>query len=713
MEMMKSSNELGQKRFETDDLTDEARSRLKWRLGILISVGILSMIIGIVLIVTPAGEALGNINNAIPELLVRNLQITFTFIAGIITVLVGIAGSGKIIKVTIYEKGLIFRCLNNITRTIMFDDIQRITYGSGKIKVFCTTSRYALYIFKGKYILNIEKLYEQLEIALNLHQDMKNSTNHVKVHRAETVVRKLKIGERMRYSIVVSIYFYAATALSLLIVTNFNPSIGILLLPFFVIVPYLGLKFFRIKRPVNDAGAEFYMFLWSLVVIAIANFNTHTYIPGNRFLNLLLAALPVIVLGLILGLAVYMNVTKMSVAEVFTVLAPYFGRLLSKKARLRWKEFLKIMSILQMDCDPQKFMTEANEFLLRNDLLFQERFFLQHNIAYAHGVMGDYDEAIRLTEEFIQIFGTHKRLKLYLKQAYLYDLLVQWLLRKGEAREAQEFARLRDAHADKITDDFFPPSQGYFAIIEGSFEKALKFYEQRRNMYKEKNVIMTRLFDVTDQFEMALIYEKLGELEKQKEALLFVVQYGRDIKVAQIAREKLADMEIEVPSVETVAAVMESPVIQRPKAKLRNILSFSLMLLVIAGFWIFTMRVPQSTTEPPDPPTTHVPELPEIVFTPTHTLTIERHMGISEEAFRYAIEEDADIEYAAVNAVIEDLLIGLYEYAGIEFITNDTFLFTETGFEMAFLVYETKLDETHEDFMRIIIDVIFVWETED
>jgi len=577
---MKANRDLGDKKFESNDLTEWARGHLLPMQAVLTLVGIGMMGVAVFFLVINHQD--GTLDGIITGIYLLVL------VTGLFILLIAIASSGKIVRVAVHEWGLKFWCANGITNVIAFDDILRISRTPGKISVFLPASpNHANYHFKEKYVTDLTELYEALTTAFEAHEKVKNPVvaPPSDIQNNDQRFRPLSLKNRMKSSVIFSTYLYIALMLAVLISNGFEFTSGTLKIPFYAVIGYLLAKFLYKKRPVNDAGAEVYTLFLSILVISVASFTTDYHTFGNRAFNLILIIFTLIFLGILWWIGVSVIKHQKELSTVLKTLGTHFGYLFSKSKRLRNKEYQRIVKVLQMDCEPERFITEATHFLSRQDVPVDERAFLQMQISYARGVMGDYDMAIQLLQEVVPRVEVDPKAFGYFGKGYLYDTMVRWAFKKGDREVAEIYQELREKHRHDIHDELFPHSQSYEAIINGQFDDAFAYYARRHQVHQERNQIMTTLAKVDEQFEMALIYEQTGEVEKQKNCLQYVVKNGRSSEMAEVARRTLVAMGKEIETIEAVADV-----VQKPVPKKGNVLPFIIMLIIAIGLWIFVSR---------------------------------------------------------------------------------------------------------------------------
>lgn len=567
---------LGEKRFESNDSTKQVRRKLLPIQLVLVVLGCGMVGVGFFF------QVLNLYQNEVLDGIYA-----LVLIFGIIPISVAIALSGKIVRVAVYELGFKYWCANGYSRSIGFDDVLRMTLNPDRISIFVPTiPNHASYKFNRKYVTDLNELYEALTVAFEGYLKERGVSLPVQANTDNVENdQPLSIKERMRNSVIFSTYLFTALLTAVFISNGFTFTGAVIRVPLYAVIGYLVAKIIRRKGTVNDINTEVLTLLFSVLVLAIASFTTGYHTFGNRALNLILILLVLIFLGILwwLGVGVIKHNNDLSV--MLKALGTYVGVLFSKKKRQRNKEYQRIWKLLLMECEPAQFITEASRFLAREDVKTEERAFLQHQISYAHGTMGNYEVAFRMLEEMVLRFEVEPEAFERYRKGHFYDQLLKWALTMGDKERVEIYRESCEKHRDGIDDELFPYSQSYEAIAGGHFDEALAYFEKRREVYQEKNLLMTTLSEVEEQFERGLIHEEMGELEKQKSSLQFVARNGGSTKMAAVAREKLVAMGVEME-----AETRVTDAAGQPAPKKGALLLYVIVLLVAIGLWIFLSR---------------------------------------------------------------------------------------------------------------------------
>ena len=587
---MYTDQQLGKELYQTNDVSDWVKDHVKPMQGALIIIGAALMGVGIFFILT-------NLQNS----MVIGFSL-LSVVAGLFIVLSAYASSGRIIRVAVYERGLRFWCVNGITNTISYAEIQRITHTPNKISIFMPARpNQASYYFKAKYVTDLPELYGFLTHAFEAYKHAPTvaeiPADHLKDPHTRAITGPvtpkyppLNIKKRMRYSFVFGTYFYVVMIMSLMISGRFNetPISAILRTWYIVFIPiavYLMVKFFHKKRAMTHVSIEaisLILFLITTLAVIIAN----TQGLGRNLLQYGLVILIMIIFGIIWWGAHSIIVHKNSLSFVVKTLTTYTGILLIKRKRLRNREFQRITNVLYMDCEPAQFIAQANHFLTRPDVPEFERIALQNQISYAHGTLGEYDQAISKLQQQIQELTVESAAFVGLKKGYLYDTLIKWTLRKDENHDITHLKNMCKKLQADLKDELFPYSQSLEAFINGEFSEVLAIFEKRHQVSQEKNLNLTNLGKVEEYFDKAHVYEQIGELGQLKSALKQVVALGGSTIFATQAREKLAELGENVEEVQTELAKNE-----QPEPKKVSIAPLIIILLIVMGLWFFIRNI--------------------------------------------------------------------------------------------------------------------------
>lgn len=189
------------------------------------------------------------------------------------------------------------------------------------------------------------------------------------------------------------------------------------------------------------------------------------------------------------------------------------------------------------NCDPSGFIRESGALFNKYANKKTTISLLNNNLAIAYFDNGESDKAIEIL----------KSIPLNETKVTLENIVVHYNL--GSITLKAEQAEVAMLHYEKIKsyrsftnkkrilsliDNTISRLDADFAIEQGHYEQALGFYQTRFQK------ATTQSEKVHSKFQMARIYEKTGETDKQRQCLEYVSNNGKHIYIANIARNKLS-----------------------------------------------------------------------------------------------------------------------------------------------------------------------------
>jgi len=247
---------------------------------------------------------------------------------------------------------------------------------------------------------------------------------------------------------------------------------------------------------------------------------------------------------LIFGVTVPSLLVTVIAAACLTTAAFYLIRCVEK---LRPRDMLaahtEIQATFDEDCDPIRYIKEMTALLDRPIKNKDHHMGFVTNLALGYIHNGEANQGIRLVEDLLKYHDKYQ----YdvLTSASVNLVLCLGHLSIGDLDSAKKhYQKMRldcdRAKADKLEDAaisieaFLRTLDARFSFEEGRYEEALQYFE---SLFDEPSA--DKLGTALVRFRLALIYEKLGNAEKEKEHLEYVVENGNLLHVACLAREKL------------------------------------------------------------------------------------------------------------------------------------------------------------------------------
>jgi len=227
------------------------------------------------------------------------------------------------------------------------------------------------------------------------------------------------------------------------------------------------------------------------------------------------------------------------------------GPLSLLRHRKQLKRFNEIIGILSEN-DPERFLREMDAFAAKEKLPKGMERLASDNRAVAYLHRGEWSRAIeiwvRAAADEKEARDNHKIHNNVAKATIHYNLAFAYL-ESGQVTGAEKHYAvvkgMQDAkYSGKALKAWIPKGisalDAKFLLAEGQYEAAREAYERMLEGSERPQG------DVDSQFGLALIYEALGDTEKQKAHLEQVVAHGNKHDKARIAREKLAEMDGDV-----------------------------------------------------------------------------------------------------------------------------------------------------------------------
>jgi len=215
-------------------------------------------------------------------------------------------------------------------------------------------------------------------------------------------------------------------------------------------------------------------------------------------------------------------------------------------------EGTKIQTILDEDCDPIRYIKEVTEFqnkqIENKDINMMN---LVDNLAMGYIYNGEANRAIHLLEDLLKRDTNEYDViisasaKMTLCAAYLWegdlDAAKKYYEKMELDRDRAKLDKLEDAVIS--IEAFLRALDARISYEEGRYEESLRFFERLLDELSNKSgTVMVH-------FRLALIYEKLGNTEKEKEHLEYVSENGNLLYVARLAREKLGLPPLPLPEI--------------------------------------------------------------------------------------------------------------------------------------------------------------------
>ena len=213
---------------------------------------------------------------------------------------------------------------------------------------------------------------------------------------------------------------------------------------------------------------------------------------------------------------------------------------LSRKKRRAYEELIATLGAY----DPDRFLQAMDVFLKEQKL--PKGFYRQasDSRAVAYLQKGEMGRAIDIWKQAAA--DEQKMRDMYkihddgLRVVTHYNLCFAYL-ENGQAGKARESYRiLKEMGASKMWEAHLPAVlsalDAKFFLVEGKYEEARDAYEELLRRSDNPAQLLHEYYDI------ALIYEALGDVKKQKECLEQVVKHGNKHYKAAKARGKLADM---------------------------------------------------------------------------------------------------------------------------------------------------------------------------
>ena len=232
-----------------------------------------------------------------------------------------------------------------------------------------------------------------------------------------------------------------------------------------------------------------------------------------------------------------------AVALVLIFIAIKFIRALRQPANFR--------NILYDECDPIRFIEKANEdvnrlvaeyAVKRNSIMAKSNALrlAKNNLGTGHYANGDFDKAIKVLED---IKLNERNVNDFVFNTIVHSNMCSINLQQGnigkalkhyEAIKAYLASFTKETQNKKWLEFAIEDLDAAFDLANGRYEKALKFYKSHSQLSSE-----TKYGRVHANFNLAMAYEGVGDIEKQKEHYTYVAEHGNLLYIAKIAKEKL------------------------------------------------------------------------------------------------------------------------------------------------------------------------------
>jgi tetratricopeptide (TPR) repeat protein len=238
-----------------------------------------------------------------------------------------------------------------------------------------------------------------------------------------------------------------------------------------------------------------------------------------------------IIIGIILG-AVF-SVTEIDI--VFGMVVTFFGIVIIEIAIIAYS-VTKSRGLVRYisDCEPDEYLRQSAPYFkkfAKNKELMPE---LALNTAVAYYCKGELEKSIEMLKN---ITSKNKYVRFFIS----YNLSV--IIRENGDAAAAEFyyKQTRENLSFKKSRAEVKIIDHYMSLLDSLFDddthRALRFFSQR---FEDAPDLYQK---VSLKYESALLYEKLNDLQNQRECLQYVAEQGKEIHIVKLAREKLADYE--------------------------------------------------------------------------------------------------------------------------------------------------------------------------
>ena len=206
--------------------------------------------------------------------------------------------------------------------------------------------------------------------------------------------------------------------------------------------------------------------------------------------------------------------------------------------------YIQYVDILNEECNPQKFLQRWEPLLKKGRKNSPAKMAIVTTYAVGLHAAGHTADAIRLTEDLL-VFPFKKRFAINKTVLYL-NLCTYY------ARDAYDLAKAKEmlqCGKDILLQNQTAPTysnyrthlhnaENVIAFYEGEYTATLNYYTTSLSLAK------TAYEKVSTHYTLSRIYEKLENIEKQKEHLEFVTQHGNTLQIVCEARDKLSALSI-------------------------------------------------------------------------------------------------------------------------------------------------------------------------
>ena len=223
--------------------------------------------------------------------------------------------------------------------------------------------------------------------------------------------------------------------------------------------------------------------------------------------------------------------------------------IISKCSKLQKKldnEITKIYSILLDELDPKRAIAALKGVIEKEDLPKGYVTSLEYYIAISFAFAGDFEQSRVILENLLVRFPKWSISYFQKKRRGFYAIIHKNLagihLEKGNLKNAKLHDQLmKNFKPRKVEQKSF---EYHLLHLECAFKFSDGKYEECLEMLESLQVgAQIKLDEVSINYRLSNIYEKLGNVPKQKELLQSVADSGHKLHIGEIAREKLAVLE--------------------------------------------------------------------------------------------------------------------------------------------------------------------------
>ena len=213
--------------------------------------------------------------------------------------------------------------------------------------------------------------------------------------------------------------------------------------------------------------------------------------------------------------------------------------------KIAQKEHAKLMLILNMECNPKRFLNTYTVIAGKTDRYKNTVLLKTIMLGLGYLENGDMEKAISLLSNIPFGKDTKKERKLAIQG---YDILCQCYLRLRDAENAKRYFVLYSKTLDAVKDEDCEAYRNellehgvlsrYLNFLQGNTDDAAVYFEKAMLEYP------TNRQQLNASLMAALVYLKEGNTERAKDHLTYVIEKGKNLWAKGYAQERLAEMEV-------------------------------------------------------------------------------------------------------------------------------------------------------------------------